>query len=234
MERRNWKNLQSFIAELLSMVNLPAGVCNYKFVVSCIAVAGLGVVAVFFGSVVRGNPLSDFFRDPASVKNYHPFVGVMSTIGVLLWCAAGVCTLFASTMVRSASDDTLRRFVLWSGILSLGLMFDDQFLVHEQLFQDFFGIGEHPVVLTYLLLIVLYLFHFRNVILKKTPFVWLACAFFFFSISVRLDFLLDQRRGEVLEDVLKFFGIVFWFGYFWSTSSVLVASRGHISSSAKS
>lgn len=216
------------------MLHLPRGIRNEKFIASCVTAAAFAVVAVSVGSLLRGDPLPDFFRDPATVKNFHPFVGVMSAIGVLLWCAAGVCTLFASRLLASEPDMTLRRFLFWSGVISLGLMFDDRFLVHEQLFHDFFGIGEHPVVLTYALLVALYLFRFRTLILTKTPYVWLACAFFFFSISVSLDVVLDQRGGEVLEDVLKFFGIVFWFGYFWSTSSALASSRGQVSSPVRS
>ncbi len=169
----------------------------------------------FYGEI----PVGVFTRDAATVRKFHPFVGLLSNLGVLLWCAAATICFLTGFVHGSGPHRELARFFLASGFLTLVLLFDDLFLFHELLAQRYFSLGEKVIYAIYGLAILTYLLCFRRLI-YRTSLTLLGLAFLFFALSIAIDELLHhwvEQLGDwiyLLEDGPKFLGVTSWCGYF--------------------
>jgi hypothetical protein len=168
-------------------------------------------------------PISFFTCDPASTVEIHPFTGMVSNIGILLWTSSAVVCLFSWGLLRK--DPEKRRFstfLLFSGILTLILVIDDLFLFHEEIFPEQLGIPQKFVLLGYMGITLVGVVVFRKTILA-TDYLLLLIALGFFGLSVFVDVFdheIDALIGGwryLFEDGFKFLGIVTWLGYFWRT-----------------
>ena len=178
------------------------------------------LLLVVFVSIRTGIPIRIFMADPLQTLDGNPFTGVVSNIGILIWCASASVCFFTSAILRKReSDGGFSTFFLCSGLLTCMLLFDDFFQFHEYLFPRFLNIDEKMVVAIYGMLTFLYLVRFRNII-WTTEFVPLLMAFGFLGVSVIIDrFPHNVLKWHFLyEDGTKLLGIVSWFGYFTVTS----------------
>ncbi|AFZ18094.1 hypothetical protein [Allocoleopsis franciscana] len=157
-------------------------------------------------------PMDDLTRDPAAIRGDSPFIGVLSYIGVLFWCASVAICLFSFALLKQTGGiGEFTAFFLFGGLISLLLLLDDLFLFHETVFPLYLKIPEKLVFLSYGLMILGYITRFRKLILK-TDFIFLLLAFGLLGLSIFID-LLDLRISILLEDGSKLFGIISWFGY---------------------
>ncbi len=177
---------------------------------------------VIFVSSITGVSINSFMNDPSAIAKINPFLGVVSNIGILFWCAAASICFFSFALLKDSSiRNSWQNFLLASGFLTTILLLDDLFLFHEDnwnsrnfLFPNTTFLSEKVIYISYLVIILFYLAKFRRVILK-TDFVLLLLAFLFFGISMSIDFFdISLLNYAILEDGCKLFGIVSWFGYF--------------------
>ena len=151
-------------------------------------------------------------------KQLFPFyIGLVSNFGVLLWCTtAAVC--FFTFMVLRPTRRRLRSFFLWSAGISTVLLFDDLFLIHEQVMPVYLGISEKKVFAVYGLLILCYLLRWWKQI-RHTDYLLLAIAFVFFGLSILVDLFAKHGLNSpiFLEDSFKLTGIVSWSAYYFRT-----------------
>ena len=169
-----------------------------------------------FVSFRTGVPISEFTRDPAAITNASPFLGMLSNIGILFWCASATVCFFGAAVLRNrASSGELWAFLQSSGFITLVLMLDDLFLFHEEVIPRHFHIPQKAVLSAYAIAVLLYLVRFRVTILK-TEFVALILALGFFGLSILVDVWLKAVLPwhHLFEDGFKLLGIVGWFGYF--------------------
>ena len=200
---------------VLLVMYLPAFVC---------------IAALVAASLAAQKPLATLFRDPAVLMSFHPFVGLISNMGILLWCAAGTLALFgAAALWKSKFKNNVMVFLFWSALLTSFLMLDDLLLLHEEVLPGYFGIPEHLVFALYVALAALYLWRFRRQILS-TDYALMIIALGFFAGSVFIDVLPTPPTdiSFAIEDTLKFFGIIAWFGYFARTSFQEVTNQPHL------
>lgn len=179
----------------------------------------LFVVALI--NLTTGIPLSHLTRDPISLGHLYPIEGIVSNIGVLLWGAAATICLFTTSILRRWGEEVNSRFLFFSGLLTLLLLVDDFFVLHEAL-RDYYGISEKITYGVYLFLIGLYLVIFRHIILNKNVLLFIF-AFAFLGLSGGLDVIqksiMDIIPGYfLLEDGVKLLGIASWAGYFACTA----------------
>ncbi len=133
-------------------------------------------------SLQMGVDLGMLLRDPSSTTKVHPFTGVASNIGVILWTATATICLFGWAILRHSSGQVrFSTFLLCSGLMTSLLMLDDFFLLHENIFPVYFGVPEKVVYLGYVGLIVWGVVVFKKCILK-TEYLILLIAFAFFWI----------------------------------------------------
>lgn len=191
----------------------------YRYTKILYSIASLILISGIIVSLYTEYPVYSLFEDPAKNRNFY---GLFTYLGCILWASSAAICLFCSLLLSHSNNRALSRFVAAGGLLSLVLLFDDLFLFHEFIESRNKTIGENGVFLAYTIAITTYLIWFRRSIIS-TNFKLLGIAFLFFSLSLFIDVFAGPwlwRLGTwfiVVEDTLKFFGIVGWFGYFVNT-----------------
>ncbi len=115
----------------------------------------LGLTLTVIVCSIYDAPIVKFTRDPASIAEISPFHGLLSSIGVLLWCSTAVAALFSYFLLRKSGDKSeFKGFLLTGGLLTSMLLVDDYFMFHDWILPKL-GIGEHAVFLFFALSIVI-------------------------------------------------------------------------------
>lgn len=175
----------------------------------------------------KGIPPAFLLHDPAVTTDTEFYIGAFSNLGVLLWCAAAAVSLFTSVALRRAGRDRdFSGFLLWLGLLTALLMFDDLFLLHERVFPNHLHVPQPLVLAAYGVIALGGLVGFARTIVR-TDYLLLALAFLFLGSSVLVDLMPPIRSvyWALLEDGLKLMGVVSWCGYIVRTCLVLLSSR---------
>lgn len=212
IELKNWLRVASLRSQF-SQIRLTLMVC--------LAGTMLALLAIYLFSFYFRIPLSHLTRDPATVSDMPFYIGLLSTLGIMLWSAsAGVCCLGAFTSTYSSDTPNNVRFFLFSGLLSIMFTADDAFLLHEEVFPVYLNIQEVIVYLVYVLILSGYLlFSWRHIL--KTHYILFLMALLLWGLSIIIDLLIPIRNITVfIEDALKFSGIVFWFAYFFHATAM--------------
>ena len=189
------------------------------------------LLALTFGSLVAGIPISYFTRDPSALMGVPFYIGLLSNLGILLWCSSAAICLFSFMVFRGVVKNTeVALFFLFSGILTIILLFDDFFLIHESVFPNYLNIPEKLFYAGYVPTLLTYLVRFRKIILK-TEFLLLLLALTFFGLSIFTDLfqqtfdILKPNLVDLIEDGSKFLGIVSWCAYFVRVCVTQVKSK---------
>ena len=173
------------------------------------------ILIVAIASYYLNIPISHFTRDPLAITGNHPFLGIISNVGAILWSFSVAICFFSYVLLKTSkeSHDVLG-FILFGGVISLVLLLDDLFMLHERIYPEYFWVSEKIVFVFYGVLILFYLVKFRRIIIE-TDFIFILLAVFFFALSILVDLLPESLLPwhHLFEDGPKFFGIVSWFGY---------------------
>lgn len=181
-------------------------------------------------SYFTGIPIEVFTRDPAVVatseqiiplldENHNPFLGILSQIGILFWCVSSSICLFCALIITQKHYiwQNLANFLQFFGLITLILLLDDLFLLHESIFPQLLKIPEEFVYFCYGISVLIGLIKFKKIIIQ-TEWTILLLSLIFFSFSLILDeiILLNYSVGLkiLLEDGFKLLGIASWFCYF--------------------
>jgi len=191
--------------------------------------AGAILGAVALVSQLYGVNAGTFTRDPANILKFPWYLGGLSHLGVLLWCGTmSVCLLTVGATVTEEVPPRLRPFLLGAGLLSAALLFDDLFLFHEVIGPRLLDVPERYVHASYGLATLALLVAFRATILE-TDYLILGVAGGFLLLSQVADTLTntapDTSVKFLVEDGLKFLGIVGWFTYFVSVCLAALKAR---------
>jgi hypothetical protein len=159
--------------------------------------------------------LDHFTQDPSTITNSPFYIGFFSNVGIMLWCASAVMCMLAWRVIPVAGQTkNIRAFMLASSLLSFLLLFDDLFMMHEEVYPVYLGIPENAVYLFYLNLALIYAVVFREIILKA-EYVFLLLAALLIGISTVIDTMpMPIPEDSFLEDTFKLFGVVSWFVFF--------------------
>ncbi|MFW5451366.1 MAG: hypothetical protein ACKE9I_07185 [Methylophagaceae bacterium] len=185
----------------------------------------VAIVSIYFNVKI---PL--ITRDVAAIGKINPLYGILSSLGVLLWCVTASVCFFSAMILKNIGQANNFWFLLNSAFLSSYLMLDDLFLFHESLASMYFGINEKVVFVILGLVVFAYLTKYRLKILK-TNYSVLLLALGFLSLSVVIDTVLEQwlwRTGSwkfFIEDGFKWLGIVSWCSYYMHTSLLLIINK---------
>lgn len=198
---------------------IPAGIpmsFNTTRTILAIYVLAISVLlAIAAAEVVLQIPIPMFTKDVTAIAEIHPLSGILSNIGIYLWCISATASFFAAMVLRVLGRTKIVSFLFNSAFLSTYLMLDDAFLFHEFMAPEFLGISENLAIMTLGIAVLVYVKSFLPVILKTDRIVFIA-ALTFLSSSVALDFILKtwfQQIGQwefLIEDGAKWLGIVSW------------------------
>lgn len=202
-------------------INFIPGVNTTSLILTIIYAILFGLlISAYVTSIQLDIPVGEFTRDPAATFQTYPLIGVISNLGILLWCTTASVCLFTYMVHFSSSNIVVRQFLLTSGLFTTVLLFDDLFMLHEFVMPDVLGIPEAVIYSSYLVFILIYLIKYRAYLLK-TEYMVLIIACGFFSLSILSDVYLPQTGIVYLvEDGFKLFGIATWTLYFISTCFV--------------
>ena len=90
-------------------LNIPSIVEQYKsiklFLLLLYLPALLALLAVVLVSKQAEIPIYKFTRDPSAIAGISSFAGIVSNLGVLLWCASAAISLFSWAVLRHRASD---------------------------------------------------------------------------------------------------------------------------------
>lgn len=191
------------------------------------AIAVLGVIAVI--SILYQIPIPTFTRDTTAIAGYHPITGVLSNLGILLWCVAATTCAFAAFILRSVKSRDNYLYLLFSSLLTAYLMFDDLFLIHEEL-STMIGLNGNVIFVLLGIALIAYFLYFIKIIFQTDIIIFLL-AVAFLSLSLVADTIGGESLwawlddwSYLIEDGAKWIGIVFWCCYYVNTSFHFTAS----------
>jgi len=201
------------------------------------AVALLALIAVASRAV--DVEIEVLTQDPLAVLDAHPLVGFLSNLGIVTWSATvGVCLMATIALRRRGGDDEAVRFFAASGALTVLLVLDDLFQVHEDLLERVLGRGQTLLILAYIVLVGLYVWRFRRT-LQATGYVVLVVAGVFFAVSIAADllpailsFVTNTARypevSHLIEDGSKFLGIALWLAFYTQAAADTLGPQGSL------
>ena len=181
------------------------------------------LIAIAVVSMIFHISIPTFTRDVTAIAGIHPFSGILSNLGIYLWCISASTGFFAAIVLHEIGQTKNFLFLFSSALLSTYLMLDDAFLFHEDLASRLLGVSEKVVFVILGIAVFVYLKYFMHVILK-TKYITLLIAFAFLSLSVVIDSILESwlwRLGHwefFVEDGAKWIGITSWCIYHVNTS----------------
>jgi hypothetical protein len=171
---------------------------------------------------ITGIPAGDILRDPASVAKAPFYIGAGSNLGLGVWAAAAALAFFAVALM--GSDPALReerKFLFWSGIVTVGLFIDDTVMVHDAILPRLLHIPGPSTYVIHLTVAVLYFRRFRHELVRKDlALLVLAAGFAAFSLVFDLSWPLYRvfdrtiiPANHLAEEGLKLLAMVSWMGY---------------------
>lgn len=181
-------------------------------------------------------PVNHLMRDGVAVLGGRWWIGFMSQLGIVVWsAAAGVCLLSALAIRgRGARGGPGFGLFFSAGVLSLLLAIDDAIMIHEDMLPPL-GVPEEATMGLYMLLLAAILLRYARVLLAHSA-VLLAVALGAFAASVVVDlnllFSLAWDRHILLENSLKFLGIVAWAAYFTRLGAEALGTAAQVESAA--
>lgn len=156
-------------------------------------------------------------RDLAQTCEQPLAVGLISSLGYLLWMAAATVCLFSVFSGLAGGGRRVRELLLCGGVFSLLLCLDDMFLLHDKY------IGADFLYITYAIFALLILFRYRDLV------VWLGGPTFLAAVALlggsvvldKIQNLLPWRYADVqlVEEGIKFLGIACWLCFWWQASA---------------
>lgn len=206
-----------------------------RHLVVTLAAATLLLLILAGASAYKDIPIGTLTRDPVQVADVHPLTGFLSNFGVLLWCASAATCLFSSVLLYHVQRTTAALFLFCSALLTLALLLDDFFLLHEYFARKYLGIQESAVHAMLGVATAAYLLGFRRMLLQ-TQFAALVLAVLFLTASVGADSIFQGwlhglgRWSLLVEDGAKFMGIACWCNYYVRVSYQTVAASPAIAS----
>jgi hypothetical protein len=168
-------------------------------------------------------------QDTTTVLLAPFYIGGLSLLGIILWSICVAICLFAA--LATSIDAEWRRFLLAAGVLSAVLLFDDAYLLHDEILPIHLGIPGELFGVLYLVAIVALVIRFRALIATSNYLIF-GAALVLFSAAAAIDVastvlseMVPSNAVVLGEDGTKLLGIVAWLAYFASAGRQALAER---------
>lgn len=192
---------------------------NFNKIIKLFAAISFFLFVVLVIAVKSGVEPSDLSRDYNGVYHLEPYVGMLSSLGIFIWCGSVTLCWLAWYFIRMRNPNSGRKnFFLISGFITSIIAIDDLFQFHEIIIPDYFSIPEISFYITYIVTLFFFNIKYINTIMNR-HFSLLIVAYFLFSSSILFDVVFEDRVpfGTYIEDGLKLMGITFWSAFFFKT-----------------
>lgn len=184
------------------------------------------IILTFILGSLYNIPFEKITGDPANYFKAHPFTGIISNLGALMWCTTTSICMFTGLYLYSLKYYQEARFLIYSGFISLILLLDDFFMFHDYIFYSFGSLTLEPFIfLAYALLLFHYCISSYKIILEYNYF-YFGLSILLFGLSVLMDLVfLSEGYEYFIEDSLKFIGITSWMIFFTTTSFKILSKH---------
>lgn len=178
---------------------------------------------ISFGYLSR-DAIQTLWHEPNAEVSFY--IGFLSNFGIIFWCFTAAILFISSKISKDLGKPKAQsRFLFFSGLLTLFMLIDDLFLLHDVIIPYYLYISEKFFYLFYGSSVLALLYLFRATILQ-TDYLLFLLAFAFMAGSVITDVLItlgiEISDTYLFEDGLKFMGIISWFVYFTKTSYAII------------
>jgi hypothetical protein len=139
---------------------------------------------------------------------------------MIFWFATAGVLLFCASFVQQNQQNKKVFFFLTNAfLLTLFLGLDDLFMLHDELAHR--GINEEYFYIVYAIWISTSIYFFRRII-KNTLYPLILVYVTVFGCSILIDKLITE--AYLIEDMLKFVGILNW-SFYWTTSAYILVQK---------
>jgi len=185
-----------------------ASTARGRLLILCLLAAGFALLLLLADRV--GISPSLLTPDPNSVSGESTYVGIISTLGVMLWGTIVAACLLAGVVLRSVgAERSGTRLMLGTAALALVLGIDDAAMFHENIAPDTLGVPERAVLVAFAAMALAWTIAFRGELRRSDPVLLLATAACF-ALSVVVDQFYESR---VVEDYFKYVGLLAFAGW---------------------
>lgn len=185
----------------------------------------LGLTVLFVARFQTAVPLRNLFLDPAYLTGSPWYTGALSNLGIMVWTAAVVFAGAGAWVARRIGRESAARFLAFGAFATLVLALDDVFALHASVLREILGGSRAASQVVVVLPVMAWLVLFWADI-QRTRSALLFMAFASLGGSVMVD-VVGGASGDsslLLEDGMKFLGILAWLQYFAITSRDVAAS----------
>ena len=208
---------------MLSLIRENVSVDAFRRALFCrrTAIALILALPVLIGIFIAGKSglhVGDYTRDVTALANLPPFTGLLSTLGLLVWAASAAVWYCCRILAVKCGDGRMRAFATASLFLTLWLVLDDGFMLHEGIAPNYLHLPERGMLLLVACYALAYGYLFGDILLKAIfplafSFVPLALSLFIDDLGALWTWDLIGEWDFLLEDGLKWLGIVGWLGH---------------------
>lgn len=193
---------------------------NYKVYVLALLFPVVTLLITHKVARMLGIELGYLTRDPNTILKGHAYTGMISNAGIFFWSAsATICLFTAAFLQRMKAPRQQFMLMLFAGLLSLILGFDDVFQLHEKLFSNIRYVPEELFFLSYFICIVFIVIVCFKTFLQTDFVLWsLALIMFMFSMIIDEEIIKVNADKAFWEDSYKFTGIILWSTYYLRTA----------------
>jgi hypothetical protein len=201
---------------------------NWRLFLATFAIGLMVVGSVQFFAIYKNIPLENLTQDTVTVLNGAPYIGLLSNLGILVWCAAATICFFTAYILRHSTVEYTKFFVS-AGILTTLVMLDDLFLFHDYVYVSWLPHSHMLIIAAYGMGIILLVARFWK-IFRESFFALFVMALLCFAIAAVPDlqnrsFLLPATFPSTLvEDGFTFLAILFWMMYFVHTAAAQISN----------
>ena len=130
---------------------------NFKNIFKIVFLFSVFLFSVLVIAVKSGIEPSDLSRDYSGVYHLEPYVGMLSSLGIFIWCASVTLCWFSWYFLRMRNPNSGRKnFFFVSGLITAIIAVDDLFQFHEVIVPDYIGIPEVSFYIGYSLILIIF------------------------------------------------------------------------------
>lgn len=184
-----------------------------------------GLLLIVVAGVQEVTPIRNLFLDPAYLSGSPWYTGAMSNLGILVWTSAVVFASAGAWVARRIGRVSASRFLAFGALATLILVLDDVFRLHSGPLKLLLGGSKNAAQLLVVFPVMVWIVVFwADIARTRSALLVAALASLGGSVVVDMIFGLGGDASLLVEDGMKFLGILAWAQYFAITSRDIAAS----------
>lgn len=185
----------------------------------------LGLTVLFIARFQTVTPLRNLFLDPGFLTGSPWYTGALSNLGVLVWTSGVVFAGAGAWVARRIGRESAARFLAMGAAATLILLLDDVFRLHSGPLRRLLGgsksVAQGVVILPVVVWVAVF---WADIMRTRLALLFAALSSLAGSVVVDVIFGLGGDTSLLIEDGMKFLGVLAWSQYFAITSRDIAAS----------